>query len=79
MTLCEFRTLQKVDGACSREHRTPKNRKFVDFTLGIKRFCSTPTDYTGREQLKQMASFFGITGKELKRALAMSETWTTPN
>jgi hypothetical protein len=49
----------------------------VDFTPGIERFCSTPADYTGREQLKQMASFFGITGKELKRVLAMSETRTT--
>jgi hypothetical protein len=38
---------------------------------------STRADYTGREQLKQMASFFGIAGKELKRVLTMSESWTT--
>jgi hypothetical protein len=48
----------------------------VDFTPGIERFCSTPTDYTGREQLKQMASFFGIKGKELERVLTMSEART---
>jgi hypothetical protein len=53
--------------------------KCVDFTPGIERFCSTRADYTGREQLKQMASFFGITGKELKRVLAMRETWTKPD
>jgi hypothetical protein len=53
--------------------------KCADFTPGIERFCSTPTDYTGREQLKQMASFFGIKGKELKRVLAMRETWTKPD
>jgi hypothetical protein len=45
----------------------------IDFTPGIERFCSAPDDYTGPEQLKQMASFFGLTGKELKRVLAMSE------
>ncbi|HEY6400244.1 MAG TPA: hypothetical protein VI479_02465 [Blastocatellia bacterium] len=76
MTLCEFCALQKADGDGARGHRTPKNMKCVDFTPVIERFCSTPADYTGREQFKQMASFFGITGKELKRVLAMSETWT---
>jgi hypothetical protein len=47
--------------------------KCVDFTPGIERFCSTPADYVGREQLKQMALFFGLAGKELKRVLAMTE------
>jgi hypothetical protein len=63
MTLCEFCALQKVNGACSRGHRTPKNMKRVDFILGIEQNRSIPADYTGREQLKQMASFFGITGR----------------
>jgi hypothetical protein len=45
----------------------------VDFTPGIERFCSTPEDYVGQEQLKQMALFFGLAGKELKRVLEMSE------
>jgi hypothetical protein len=71
--------LQQADGICSRGYRTPKTMKCVDFTPGIERFFSTRADYTGREQLKQMASFFGISGKELKRVLAMSETWTTPD
>jgi hypothetical protein len=79
MTLCEFCVIQQADGRCSRGHTTPKKMRCVDFTPGIERFCSTPADYTGREQLKQMASFFGITGKELKRVLAMSETRTTPD
>jgi len=79
MTLCEFCVLQQKDGVCSRGHTTPKTMKCVDFTPGIERFCSTPADYTGREQLKQMASFFGIKGKELKRVLVMSEIWTTPD
>jgi hypothetical protein len=73
MTLCEFCVLQQADGLCSKGHKTPKKMKCVDFTPGIERFCSTPEDYKGRDQLKQMALFFGIAGRELERVLALSE------
>jgi hypothetical protein len=73
MTLCEFCVLQEADGRCPKGHKTPKKMRCIDFTPGIERFCSTPADYAGREQLKQMALFFGFAGKELKRVLAMSE------
>jgi hypothetical protein len=73
MTLCEFCVLQQADGHCSKGLKTPKKMKCVDFTPGIERFCSRPADYEGREQLKQMALFFGIAGRELERVLAMSE------
>jgi hypothetical protein len=39
----------------------------LDFAPGIERFCQDPTDYKGGEQLHQMASYFGLRGKELKR------------
>jgi hypothetical protein len=73
MTLCEFCVLQQADGRCSYGRLTPKKMRCVDFTPGIERFCSTPADYTGREQLKQMALFFGIAGRELEKVLTMSE------
>jgi hypothetical protein len=73
MTLCEFCVLQQADSRCSKGLKTPKKMKCVDFTPGIERFCSTPGDYEGREQLKQMALFFGIAGRELERVLALSE------
>jgi hypothetical protein len=73
MTLCEFCVLQETDGRCGRGRPTPKKMKCVDFAPGVERFCATPTDYAGREQLKQMALFFGLAGKELKRVLAMGE------
>lgn len=73
MTLCEFCVLRQADGRCSNGHTTPKKMRCVDFTPGIERFCSTPADFVGREQLKQMALFFGLAGKELKRVLEMSE------
>jgi len=73
MTLCEFCVLQQSDGRCSNGHTIPKKMRCVDFSPGIERFCATPGDYMGQEQLKQMALFFGLAGKELKRVLAMGE------
>src|SRR4029453_12441022 len=73
MTLGEFCVLQQADGSCGRGRPTPKKMKCVDFAPGIERFCSTPADYAGQEQLKQMSLFFGLAGKELKRILAMGE------
>ncbi|HZS04911.1 MAG TPA: hypothetical protein VFD58_08765 [Blastocatellia bacterium] len=75
MTLCEFCVLQQKDKQCSYGHSTPKKMRCPDFTPAIERFCATPADYTGREQLRQMALFFGLAGKELRRVLAMSEVW----
>ena len=73
MVLCEFCVLQQADKSCAAGRTIPKKMKCVDFAPGIERFCSTPADYVGREQLKQMAVFFGLAGKELKLVLALSE------
>ncbi len=75
MTLCEFCVLQQKDGQCSNGNTLPKKMRCADFTPGIERFCATPADYSGREQLKQMALYFGFAGKELKRVLTMREVW----
>lgn len=66
--------LQQADGQCSNGHKTPKKMRCLDFTPGIERFCSKPADYNGQEQLKEMALYFGLAGKELKRVIAMSES-----
>lgn len=73
MTLCELCVLQQSDGSCYNGHKTPKKMRCVDFAPGIERFCATPEDRTKQEQIKQMALFFGIAGRELKRVMAMSE------
>lgn len=78
MTLCELCVLQQSDGRCSNGHKTPPKMRCVDFTPGIERFCATPEDYVKREQIKQMAVFFGLAGKELRRVLAMSEAAKRP-
>ena len=73
MQLCEFCVLQQSDGQCRYDHKAPAKMRCVDFTPGIERFCASPSDYAGQEQIKQMAIFFGLAGKELKRVVAMSE------
>ncbi len=78
MTLCEFCVLQQSDGRCASGRTIPKKMKCVDFTPGIERFCSTPADYVGREQLKQIALFFGLAGKELKLVLALGDAQKAP-
>lgn len=78
MTLCELCVLQQPDGRCSNGHKTPSKMRCMDFSPGIEKFCATPADYVRQEQIKQMALFFGLAGKELKRVLAMSEAANKP-
>lgn len=73
MTLCEFCVLRQADEKCSVGLSTPKKMRCGEFQPGIERFCSTLSDYKGREQLKEMALFFGIAGRELQRVLALSD------
>lgn len=78
MTLCEFCILQQPDGHCAAGRTTPKKMRCAEFVPGIERFCATSADYTGPEQLKQMALFFGLAGKELKLVLALGKTQREP-
>jgi hypothetical protein len=71
MTLCELCKLQEVDKRCARGLPIPTKMRCTDFTPGIERFCATPEDYTGKDQVYQMALFFGLKGKELKRVKMM--------
>ena len=73
MTLCEFCSLKKADGTCAAGRSTPKKMRCLDFAPGLEQFCATRADYKGREQLRQMAVYFGLTGKELQRVLALSD------
>lgn len=50
----------------------------VNFTPSIERFCATPADYEGAEQVRQTVLYFGMAGRELKRVLAMSGATNKP-
>lgn len=73
MTLCEFCIHQESNNRCAHDLSIPKKMRCVDFAPGIEKFCATPADYSGYEQLKQMAIFFGLAGKELKRVLSLTD------
>jgi hypothetical protein len=73
MTLCEFCTLRVSENQCSKGHETPKKLRCKDFAPGIEKFCSKPSDYVGRDQLKQMATYFGLAGNELKLVIALGD------
>lgn len=71
MLLCELCSQQTAGKICSVGNEAPKKMKCVDFKPGIEKFCATPEDYKGKEQVYQMAVFFGLKGRELKRVQLM--------
>jgi hypothetical protein len=71
MTLCELCKLQEADNRCANGLTPPTKMRCADFTPGMERFCATPADYANKDQRYQMALFFGLKGKELKRVQTM--------
>ncbi len=74
MKLCELCIHQQAIGICAMSRPIPLKMRCTDFTPGMERFFAAPADYTGLEQLKQMAVFFGLSGKELRRVLTLDGT-----
>lgn len=71
MLLCELCTLVAPEQKCALGNSLPKKMKCPDFKPGIERFCAAPAEYTGKNQVYQMALFFGLKGRELKRVQTM--------
>jgi hypothetical protein len=42
-----------------------------EFEPSFEKFCSDPKDFVGPAQIVQMATFFGMKGRELKRVNLM--------
>jgi hypothetical protein len=73
MTICEFCTERKEDGACGLGLRIPKKMTCRSFETSLESFCSKPSDFVGVAQLLQMAAFFDIHGQELAKVRAVAE------
>ena len=43
-----------------------------EFDPLMERFCSDPKDFVSAGQINQMAAFFGIKGRELKKVALMA-------
>ena len=73
MTICEFCLQLEEGGQCRLGLNLPKRMGCRDFDPGIEKFCSKPGDFMNSGQLIQMATYFGIKGKELKKVKLMAD------
>lgn len=72
MIVCDFcRQYQQPDGSCRLGLNIPKAMGCREFDPSMERFCSDPRDFVSPAQIVQMATFFGIKGRELKKVNLM--------
>ena len=72
MIICDFCLQFKEGDKCGLGLRIPKTMSCAEFDPGMEKFCSDPNDFTNEGQIVQMASFFGIRGREMKKVRAMA-------
>jgi len=73
MTICEFCLQHQEGGQCALGLNLPKHMGCRDFDPGIEKFCARPGDFSNAGQIIQMATYFGIKGKELKKVKMMAD------
>ena len=71
MLLCDFCRQYQPDGSCRLGLNIPKSMGCRGFDPSMEKFCSDPKDFVSSTQIVQMATFFGIKGRELKRVSLM--------
>ena len=72
MKVCDFCTQYRQDGSCRLGLNIPKAMSCRLFEPSFESFCSDPKDFVSPAQIVQMASFFGMKGRELKRVSLMA-------
>lgn len=72
MIVCEFCLQYRQDGQCGLGLNIPKGMGCHEFEPGMERFCSDPKDFVSPRQIVEMATFFGIKGRELKKVRLMA-------
>lgn len=72
MKVCDFCTQYRQDGSCRLGLKIPKSMGCREFEPTLERFCSDPKDFAGSAQIVQMAAFFGMKGRELKKVNLMA-------
>ena len=72
MIVCDFCVNFTPDGDCRLGIKIPKGMSCREFNPGIQRFCAKPADFVSRNQIVQMATFFGFQRTELKKIKAMA-------
>jgi hypothetical protein len=72
MIICEFCLQHQEDGRCRLGLNTPRRMGCREFDPGIEKFFSKPGDFVNSGQVIQMATYFGIKGKELNKVKMMA-------
>jgi hypothetical protein len=67
MNICEFCLQYQSDGKCGYGLSIPPRMNCPQFDPGINKFCADPKDFVSSRQIIQMATFFEIKGRELKK------------
>ena len=71
MIACDFCKQYEPGGTCRLGLNVPKAMGCREFDPSMERFCSDPKDFVSPAQIVQMATFFGIKGRELKKVNLM--------
>lgn len=72
MIVCEFCLHYTPVGDCRLGIKIPKGMSCREFNPGIQKFCANPADFVSRNQIVQMATFFGFQRTELKKIKVMA-------
>ena len=72
MIVCDFCKCYRQGGECYLGLKIPKAMGCREFAPSLEKFCSEPKDFVGPAQIVQMATFFGMKGRELKKVNLMA-------
>ena len=72
MIVCELCVHYEGDGECRLGLKIPNGMSCREYSPGLERFCSNPSDFVSSSQVVQMATFFGMKGTELKKVKLMA-------
>ena len=72
MKACDFCVQFRQDGSCRLDLTLPKAMGCHSFEPSLEKFCADPQDFVSPAQIVQMATFFGMKGRELKKVNLMA-------
>lgn len=72
MIACDFCKYYRQDSQCYLGLKLPRAMSCREFKPALEKFCSDPKDFVGHAQIVQMATFFGMKGRELKKVNLMA-------
>lgn len=72
MIVCDFCVNFTPAGDCRLGIKIPKGMSCREFTPEMLKFFANPADFVSRNQIVQMATFFGFQRTELKKIKAMA-------